>query len=399
MYRSRQTFPLPEGFPVGQLIGKKGSNIRHLQSKSGSRIAVNADAGIVTVSGSASDIAAAVNLLQAQFASWRSSAATAYPHSTEVKYGLKGAATTESQLVFMAATAGAVTQATDRSESLYKLHVKPSAASQPPVGRVSNAFCDTSASLLARMTALSINTRKQFHLKEEISSLLSDMTFAAEQAATANPKFADLKVTLNIGSQFFYAGKTMQVPEHQLTLDVTNAMHETRYDKGLKSVYSNAVDAAQFKDLKNYAISRMAFKHVAAKETASVHVKDLDLNTSLVIAFNRSGNELRLRKIKSGSIKPFFLTLMHQQPSPDARLKLIAQHFFAKGQVIRIAFNTVRGEDGQEHHEITGRLPALNEALQKAVKARRVDTSQLMDEVRAGLQVLAEFCEHLAMRV
>lgn len=66
-------------------------------------------------------------------------------------------------------------------------------------------------------------------------------------------------------------------------------MHETRYDKGLKSVYSNAVDAAQFKDLKNYAISRMAFKHVAAKETASVHVKDLDLNTSLVIAFNRSG--------------------------------------------------------------------------------------------------------------
>lgn len=67
--------------------------------------------------------------------------------------------------------------------------------------------------------------------------------------------------------------------------------------------------------------------------------------------------------------------------------------------MIRIAFNTVRGEDGQEHHEITGRLPALNEALQKAVKARRVDTSQLMDEVRAGLQVLAEFCEHLAMRV
>lgn len=57
--------------------------------------------------------------------------------------------------------AGAVTQATDRSERLYKLHVKPSAASQLPVGRVRNAFHETSASLVASMTALSINTRKQ----------------------------------------------------------------------------------------------------------------------------------------------------------------------------------------------------------------------------------------------
>ncbi len=40
----------------------------------------------------------------------------------------------------------------------------------------------------------------QFHLKEEIPSLLNDMTAAAEQAATANPKLGDLKVTLNIGN-------------------------------------------------------------------------------------------------------------------------------------------------------------------------------------------------------
>jgi hypothetical protein len=33
-------------------------------------------------------------------------AASAYPHPIEAKYVLKGAATTESQLVFMAATAG-----------------------------------------------------------------------------------------------------------------------------------------------------------------------------------------------------------------------------------------------------------------------------------------------------
>lgn len=73
MHRSRQSIPLPEGLPVGQLIGRKGSNIRHLQSKSGARIAVRGDAGIVTVTGSAFDIIAALSLLEAQFASWRSS--------------------------------------------------------------------------------------------------------------------------------------------------------------------------------------------------------------------------------------------------------------------------------------------------------------------------------------
>ena len=39
----------------------------------------------------------------------------------------------------------------------------------------------------------------QFHLKEEMSSLLRDMTAAAEQAAIASPKCGDLKVSLNIG--------------------------------------------------------------------------------------------------------------------------------------------------------------------------------------------------------
>jgi len=72
-------------------------------------------------------------------------------------------------------------------------------------------------------------------------------------------------------------------------LERLQAINETGRDQGLKSVYSNAVDAAQIKDLKHYATRTMAFEHVAAKETASVHVKDLDLNTSLVISFNRSG--------------------------------------------------------------------------------------------------------------
>ena len=57
--------------------------------------------------------------------------------------------------------AGAVTQAIDRSERLYELRVKTSAASQLPVGSVRNASHEASASLVASMTALSINTRKQ----------------------------------------------------------------------------------------------------------------------------------------------------------------------------------------------------------------------------------------------
>ena len=40
----------------------------------------------------------------------------------------------------------------------------------------------------------------QFHLEEEIPGLLRDMTAAAEQAASVNPKPGDLKVTLNIGN-------------------------------------------------------------------------------------------------------------------------------------------------------------------------------------------------------
>lgn len=60
-------------------------------------------------------------------------------------------------------------------------------------------------------------------------------------------------------------------------------------DAGLKSVYSNAVEAQHFEDLKSHAVKTLAFKHTARKETASVHIKNMDLNTSLVVAFIRQG--------------------------------------------------------------------------------------------------------------
>ena len=57
----------------------------------------------------------------------------------------------------------------------------------------------------------------------------------------------------------------------------------------LKSVYSNGVKPSQFNLVKQHAISKLKFTRVASKATASVHIKNKDLNTSLVIAFIRSG--------------------------------------------------------------------------------------------------------------
>lgn len=60
-------------------------------------------------------------------------------------------------------------------------------------------------------------------------------------------------------------------------------------EASLKSVYSNAVKPLQSKLVREYTISKLQFTTVASKTTASVHVKNKDLNTSLVVAFIRSG--------------------------------------------------------------------------------------------------------------
>ena len=40
--------------------------------------------------------------------------------------------------------------------------------------------------------------------------------------------------------------------------------------------------------------------------------------------------KLSLRKVKSGAVKPFFLTFVHQPPGQDVRLKLMGQRHFAE---------------------------------------------------------------------
>lgn len=57
----------------------------------------------------------------------------------------------------------------------------------------------------------------------------------------------------------------------------------------MRSVYSNGVKPSHLSLVKQHAVSKLEFTKVASKTTASVHIKNKDLNTSLVIAFNRSG--------------------------------------------------------------------------------------------------------------
>ena len=73
MYRTRTSVRVPAGLGIGQLIGKQGSNIKHLQSRTSARMAVDTVSETVTITGEKTDVSLALALLEAQFASWRSS--------------------------------------------------------------------------------------------------------------------------------------------------------------------------------------------------------------------------------------------------------------------------------------------------------------------------------------
>ena len=64
---------VPDGLELGQVIGKAGSNVKYLQNKSKTRMFVDCDARVVTVKGHARDVSTALDLLEKQFANWRSS--------------------------------------------------------------------------------------------------------------------------------------------------------------------------------------------------------------------------------------------------------------------------------------------------------------------------------------
>ena len=62
---------------------------------------------------------------------------------------------------------------------------------------------------------------------------------------------------------------------------------------------------------------------------------------------------------------------------------------------MRITFSTIRGESGQEHCEVTGRMPSLNDTMQVAL-ADNSNSAQLMATAREDLQILSDFCNSLA---
>lgn len=73
MYRSRTDVRIPVGLGVGQVIGKQGSNLKYLQTRCGARMSVDTKNETVQVSGDSTAVSLALRLLEAQFASWRSS--------------------------------------------------------------------------------------------------------------------------------------------------------------------------------------------------------------------------------------------------------------------------------------------------------------------------------------
>ena len=65
-------------------------------------------------------------------------------------------------------------------------------------------------------------------------------------------------------------------------------INERPHDKGLKSVYSNAVSAEQVAALKEHAVSILRFQKIETKGTVSVHVGNKDYNTTTVLSFKQT---------------------------------------------------------------------------------------------------------------
>ena len=83
----------------------------------------------------------------------------------------------------------------------------------------------------------------------------------------------------------------------------------------LKSVFSNGASSTQLERIRQYISTKLGFAKVAIKTTASVHVKNKDLNTSLVVAFNRSGYAVcTLYRLQLSACTAFSHATLHIKP-------------------------------------------------------------------------------------
>ncbi len=62
---------LPTGFDVGALFGRQGRHLREVKSRSGARIRIDGEAGVIIISGNAASVATATRIYQQQFAASR----------------------------------------------------------------------------------------------------------------------------------------------------------------------------------------------------------------------------------------------------------------------------------------------------------------------------------------
>jgi hypothetical protein len=74
--RGSSSIALPPGMTAGAVIGKGGSNIKLLQSRSGARLSVNSNSGRVEVFGSTSAVNEALKLLRQQFEAFAATGAS-----------------------------------------------------------------------------------------------------------------------------------------------------------------------------------------------------------------------------------------------------------------------------------------------------------------------------------
>ncbi|KAK9820319.1 hypothetical protein WJX72_008932 [[Myrmecia] bisecta] len=306
---------LPAGFSAGAVIGAKGSNIKRLQASSGARFAVDGDAGIVTITGSASKVQAGEQLLNKQLDAFRRSAISSYPHPTEAHLLMLAVPCQSSQanIRFQSAAQGPVSQATGRSEQLYTASVQLS-NTQPPAGAKDLAAALSKAG-------------KVVHPKDATSKLQQKFAAVAHDVMSTTPPFADVKIRFNFGRQFLYAPKHGCLPGGPMSL---TALQNLQIGKNIKAVFSNAVEPTQAEAMRAYVVNDLGFQLAEEKSTCSLHLINKSLAKSVGVSFLRDGHKLDIRKVKSGSAKLFFLACCTSGAQPDCRFKLLGQNRFSQ---------------------------------------------------------------------
>ncbi|KXZ43684.1 hypothetical protein GPECTOR_83g296 [Gonium pectorale] len=144
--------------------------------------------------------------------------------------------------------------------------------------------------------------------------------------AARNPAFHALKFRLRLGKQFFLGLGALAAggPEPLGTIQGVGSG-----PGALQSVYSNCVPAATVPRVTDWLTTRMGFRLVNSKASATVHVIDQTLNVhykvSLALPEEGSPNAVQLRKMSGLPTVCHTVALLSRPDGLDLRLELIGQ--------------------------------------------------------------------------